>query len=417
MAAFETALIREKYHHAIEDWQKKNFPELDLLTKNWSQFFGTQTPFQLVAKIGKLNTATIEHGEFAGQPKITNAGDMVGNMFYSVRDIIRAQCSTELGSIQQHRLTLDAPVSNEAKYAILRIMAEELRHAYQMFWVLDHDETWNKPGHSDFAKETIEELLAMETGSHVLDAFNIEFLNFLDNAMFATVIDLVGKYQLEMQRIFSYAPMAQSMRPMLSEEGFHMATGRNIVKEIVVGEKDYSLEDVQKAINQWFPRGLEMFGNETGGYTAVHFSFKDKTNAQAQAEYIDEVKGIFEDVNVALVCKKLETQDRDEARKIVREVKAYGDPLRGISHEKLLHVPHPKFFRRRGLEEYTYQPFDIRGELLTENGKPIIAEKYFDYLSKILPLQYLKIKDFAQFQRHYREHETQSNIPKGGFLF
>ena len=72
----------------------------------------------------------------------------------------------------------------------------------------------------------------MELGGHVLDAFNIDFCDFLDNITYATVIDLVGKYQLEMQQAFSYAPMARSMGPMLQEEAFHLGSGRKLLKEI-----------------------------------------------------------------------------------------------------------------------------------------------------------------------------------------
>src|SRR5437867_3457066 len=198
---------------------------------------------------------------------------MAGHMFYTARDIVSAQASTELGSIQQHRLTLEEAPTDQMKISVLRIMAEELRHAYQMFWVFDHDTTWRKPGHPDVAKETMDELLAMRLGNHVLDAFNIPFFNFLDNVVFATVIDLVGKYQLEMQKVFSYAPMARSMGPMLSEERYHIGSGRGFLKELAIGAANnsgrYSTEDIQKALNSWIPRGLEMFGNERGGETAM----------------------------------------------------------------------------------------------------------------------------------------------------
>src|SRR5256885_1260062 len=268
LAAYTTETITPKYHDALVAWQKKNFPELEYLDKNWSTHYN-QTPFQLFAKIGKLSSDNILFGRMAGQPRFERAGDMVGNMFYTARDVVRAQASTELGSIQQHRLTLEEAPTDQMKMAVLRIMAEELRHAYQMFWVLSHDQTWKKPGHPDVAQETMDELLAMELGNHVLDAFNIPFANFLDNVVFATVIDLVGKYQLEMQKVFSYAPMARSMGPMLSEEGFHIGSGRGFLKELAVAATNdngrFSMDDIQRTINAWVPRGVEMFGNERGG--------------------------------------------------------------------------------------------------------------------------------------------------------
>ena len=64
----------------------------------------------------------------------------------------------------------------------------------------------------------VEDILSMQTGSHVLGAFNIEFDSFVDNVVFCALIDRVGKYQLSMQRISAYKPMAESMPKMLREE-------------------------------------------------------------------------------------------------------------------------------------------------------------------------------------------------------
>src|SRR5258706_1343189 len=293
-----------------------------------------------------------------GQPRFEQAGDMVGNMFYTARDIIRAQASTELGSIQQHRLTLEEAPTDQMKLAVLRIMAEELRHGYQMFWVFDHDKSWKKPGHPDVAQETMDELLSMELGNHVLDAFNIPFSNFLDNVVFATVIDLVGKYQLEMQKVFSYAPMARSMGPMLSEEGFHIGSGRGFLKELALGGH-YSVEEIQRAVNAWVPRGIEMFGNERGGETAMAFGFKDRNNGTAQAEYHGEVREVLELINVEIVKSRVKDITAPDARTLVREVQDTGEAIKGIRPEDLLFVPDVKFFRKRGLEEIPLIPYDL----------------------------------------------------------
>jgi 1,2-phenylacetyl-CoA epoxidase catalytic subunit len=405
MPNYTTTTITPKYHDAIVDWQKRNFPELELLEKHWDDYFRGQLPFELVAKVGDLKNDSIEVGQFEGRKKFDCARDMVGNMFFSSRDIIRAQCSTELGSIQQHRLTLDQAVSDKAKFAVLRIMAEELRHAYQMFWVLDHDPTWKKPGLGDVAKQTIEELLSMELGGHVLDAFNIDFKDFLDNVTYATVIDLVGKYQLEMQQVFSYSPMARSMGPMLQEEAFHLGSGRTLLREIgeraARDEGDYSVEDMQRALNLWFPRGLEMFGNEKGGETAVTFGFKDKTNGTAQAEYVAEVDDVVTKVNIAMVQQR--GFQRDEAREVVAEVRAGGEPKRGVKPEDLLFLPDVKFFRKRGIEEHVFRPYDVRGALITEGSKPISPDRYLEYLSTVLPPRFIGSREYDKYVSALRE--------------
>jgi benzoyl-CoA 2,3-dioxygenase component B len=414
LAAYTTDHITQKYHDALVGWQKKNFPELKFLEENWSKYYATQTPYQLMAKIGKLQSEAIQYGRFTGKPKIEQAGEMVGNMFYSARDIIRAQASTELGSIQQHRLTLEQAPTEQMKVAVLRIMAEELRHAYQMFWVFDHDPTWKKPGHPDIASETLDELLSMTLGNHVLDAFNIPFHNFLDNIVFATFIDLVGKYQLEMQKVFSYAPMGRSMGPMLSEEGYHIGSGRGFLRDLAVAATNdgakYSLQEIQKVLNAWIPRGVEMFGNERGGETSVAFGFKDRNNGTAQSEYYNEVREVVELVNVAIAQARVSEISAPDARSLVREVQDTCETMKGVSPEDLLYVPDTKFFRSRGMEELVYMPYDVRGELLMESGKPISGERYLDYLATTLPDYYLKTADFAK----YREGLLGYERPKGG---
>jgi 1,2-phenylacetyl-CoA epoxidase catalytic subunit len=281
-------------------------------------------------------------------------------------------------------------------------MAEELRHAYQMFWVLNHDHSWKKPGHPDIAQETMDELLTMELGNHVLDAFNIPFSNFLDNVIFATAIDLVGKYQLEMQKVFSYAPMARSMGPMLSEEGFHIGSGRGFLKELALGAMTdggrYSMDDIQRALNAWIPRGIEMFGNERGGETAVAFGFKDRNNGTAQAEYYGEVREVLELVNVEIVKAKVRDITAPDARTLVREVQDTGETIKGIQNEDLLFVPDVKFFRKRGVEEIALMPYDVHGTLLTDDGKPIAPEKYLGYLSTVLPDYFMKTREFEKYR-------------------
>ena len=403
-----TTTITQKYHDAIVDWQAKNFPELDILMKHWDDYFKGVTPFHLVAKVGDVPSDVIELGQYAGKRRFEHAREMVGNAFFSARDIVRAQCSTELGSIQQHRLTLDRAISDKGKFAVLRIMAEELRHAYQMFWVLDQDPTWKKPGLGDVAKQTIEELLSMELGGHVLDAFNIEFNDFLDNVTYATVIDLVGKYQLEMQQVFSYAPMARSMGPMLQEEAFHLGSGRKLLKEIgqmaARGDGDYSVEDLQRAMNLWYPRGLEMFGNEHGGETAVTFGFKDKTNGTAQSEYVEEVRGVVRNVNVAMVQERIPAISREDAHALIDEIERTGDPKQGISTADLLLLPNRKFFRKRGPEEHVFKPYDVRGQLLTEEGRELSPDGYLRYLSTALPPSFIGSREYNKYVDQMREY-------------
>jgi benzoyl-CoA 2,3-epoxidase subunit B len=248
----------------------------------------------------------------------------------------------------------------------------------------------------------------------VLDAFNIPFVNFLDNVIFATVIDLVGKYQLEMQKVFSYAPMGRSMGPMLSEEGFHIGSGRGFLRDLAVAAHNdtgkHSIDEMQQVLNMWVPRGVEMFGNERGGETSVAFGFKDRNNGTAQSEYYNEVREVLELVNIAVVQAKVKDTPAPEARTIVREVQDTKETVSGVSPKDLLFAPDVKFFRSRGMEEIAFMPYDINGNMITDNGKPVSGEKYLDYLSTVLPGYYFSGSEFAK----YREALLGREAPQPG---
>src|SRR5438876_531540 len=157
-------------------------------------------------------------------------------------------------------------------------MAEELHHGYQMVHLLTSAD-WS-PVTDTKAADMVEEILSMQTGSHLLAAFNLEYDSFLDNVVFAAFIDRVGKYQLTMQKISAYKPYASSMPPMLREEAFHLAAGviplRRWVEAAARGDGYITMQDIQKATHKWFGRGLEMFGDERGGDTNVRFGLKDE---------------------------------------------------------------------------------------------------------------------------------------------
>src|SRR5438093_7288596 len=161
-----------------------------------------------------------------------------------------------------------------------------------MAGVLTLDKGWDEPRWGrHWATEIMEELFSMKPGEHVLDAFNIEFKSLLDTSTFLALIDRVGKYQLEMQHHFLYGPMALSMPYMRwLEESYHLAAGEKLLKAIAVaGALDggnFGLEDVERSLNMWSPRGLEMFGYELVG-AAVKGLVKYHWQVEAQLRCVD----------------------------------------------------------------------------------------------------------------------------------
>lgn len=239
----------------------------------------------------------------------------------------------------------------------------------------------------------------MQTGSHVLDAFNLEYDSFVDNVVFAAVIDRVGKYQLSMQRVCSYKPFAASMPPMLREEAFHLAAGviplRRWVQRAAQGNALITTAAIQKAFNKWMPRGLEMFGHEKGGDSNIRFGFKNMKNAEAQSLYYDECRRMVADLNQRFIRARLPKLSPEEAEALAERLLRDRAKHDGISHEDLIQLPDKAFFRRKGDSAFTMVGFS--GETFTG------VEEYVRHLAGHLPEPYLHSRDMKQYVESLRQ--------------
>jgi len=387
-----TTTIPKKFHDAVVRWQEQFLPDYDLLIENWQKYFPTDTEFRLCAYRENGMCGQIEVGDNKGKDKYTKSGDMEQVQAGHLLAAVRAQASTEFGSIQQHQLTLARAQNAQDQFWVLRMMAEELRHGYQMLHLLLEDD-WSAVSDQSGA-EMVEEILQMRTGSHILGAFNIDFDSFVDNIVFCALIDRVGKYQLSMQKISAYSPMAESMPQMLREEAFHLATGvvpmRRWVEDAAQGQIYVTMDVIQKHLNKWIPRGLEMFGHEKGGATNVRYGLKPMANAEAQQQYYDEVAKLVRDLNLRYIRARDESLSHGESREVYRRMIEEGETVDGVGvPEDLLHMPDPRFFRRRGVPAFELVGFD--GETFDD------VETYVRHVVRCLPEQYRSGRDFKGY--------------------
>ena len=396
-------MLPPAYHEAVEHWQRHNFPEYPELARRWQQYFPKDQEFCLCARIEKGMPAEVQVGDRAGQPKAIVPKELDRDAAEQLLAIIRAQASTEFGSIQQHHGTFDRANDPQDQTWVLRVMAEELRHGYQMLHLLTSADWSNvtdtKP------QDMVEEILSMKTGSHVLAAFNLEYDSFGDSIVFAAFIDRVGKYQLTMQKVNAYAPMAASMPPMLREEAFHLAAGVIPMRrwmEAAARDRNATLDvpTIQKMISKWFPRGLEMFGDERGGQTNVKLGLKDMANKEAQDRYIAECEKMLDDINIRYVRAKLAHLSRDDADAAFERIKK-GDTVEGIRRDDLLRLPDRRFFRRRG--EPAFHMIGVNGEQFTD------VEEYIAHALAHLPEAYhasIDVRHWIEMQRKVANGET-----------
>lgn len=386
----KTSTLPKPFHQAVLRWKEVFLPDYDFLLENWDKHFPNDPEFQLCAYRELGMCSEIECGDLKGKPKFQKAGEMIPEQAHHLFGAIRAQASTEFGSIQQHRLTLARAQEEEEQFWILRMMAEELRHGYQMLHLLVEDD-WSSVS-KESASDLIEDVLSMNTGSHLLGAFNIDFDSFVDNVVFCALIDRVGKYQLAMQKISAYKPMAESMPQMLREEAFHLAAGvvpmRRWATAAARGETFVTMEVLQKAINKWLPRGLEMFGDERGGGTNVRFGLKPMKNAEAQAQFYQEVEKLVRDLNLRYLRARIADLTHAGSEEALDRVLA-GETVAGVRREDLLYVPAMEFFRRRGVP--AFRLVGAQGETFAT-----VAE-YLQHLIRTLPEAYRASRDFKDY--------------------
>lgn len=416
-------------HNRLLDWLDEAFPEhltitrADQKTDNWNKYFKGTPRFQLIGKLAEVHEKSkadpmtgrqqggvypfIQFGMYEGQEKFTSARDAGYNFADRLITILDVQGQTEIGSVQQHRVTVNSDellsMPPVVQANIIRVSAEEGRHLYQVIYMLDNErDNWIWTGHTrNPGEDTIEKLLNIKMGEYRLEAFNIKWDNILDAGVYMSLIDLVGKYQLEMQTFSSYLPMSRSMACMLDEEFFHTGTGRamffSYIERSAADKGDYSLDVIQRTFNLWFSYALEMFGDIRGGESNITLGIKAKTNKQAQDEYIKEVR----------------TQIVRSANRRIAKIRApKAAPGTFDLGEEEFYLPDTRFFRREALEE-ALEPYDVHGNLMSCS-----PEEYFNYLTTVLPEYYCKSGDFQRYKEHFREvWKTGSKVVRGHFAF
>jgi len=88
------------------------------------------------ARFAQGTSDLIEFGDLVGQPKARSPLVLQPEAAKQVLAIISARASTEFGLIQQHYQTLDRAQDDRTRAWVLRVMAEELRHRYQMITLI-----------------------------------------------------------------------------------------------------------------------------------------------------------------------------------------------------------------------------------------------------------------------------------------
>ena len=144
-------------------------------------------------------------------------------------------------------------------------------------------------------------VLSWPNQKRYLDAFRGIIQTWEDFAVFGFLIDRVGRYQLEEFMGCTYQPLERILPQIMKEEIGHIGYGQSKTAELAAGG-DTAREKVQKALDFWYVKALDMFGrsDSTRDRRYLHWGLKRRTNAQARQEFIQEVNPLIEKIGLKI---------------------------------------------------------------------------------------------------------------------
>ncbi|MEZ5990576.1 MAG: benzoyl-CoA 2,3-epoxidase subunit BoxB [Planctomycetota bacterium] len=333
----------EKWQPAFLDWWRELGP---------SDFNADQVYLRTAVGVGKGGWAHFDYvkmpdyrwGIFLadGDPlRKIHFGDNLGEVCWQevpgefrnrLRRLIVTQGDTEPASVEQQRMLGHTAPSLADLRSLFQVNVEEGRHLWAMVYLLH---TYFGADGRDEADAMLERHSGDPDSPRILEAFNEPIDTWLDFFCFTTFTDRDGKYQLAALAESAFDPLARSTQFMLNEEAYHMQTGENGVGRVLhrtaeltregtdprtVGALPFDL--VQRYINFWASRSMDLFGGEDSTNAAESFA------AGLKGRY-REGDGIYKDPKALNAQYKIGVPEGD--RLVEREI-----PLRRAMNALLL---------------------------------------------------------------------------------
>lgn len=201
-----------------------------------------------------------------------------------LKRVLAIQADCEIGGPHLYvRSILPAAPSKVDQLIVARTAAEEADHYRKVARLAGE------------VGEDVSHLLSRPNRERYVNAFRGSITSWEEFAVFGFLIDRVGRYQLEEFIGGSYAPLDRILPDIIVEELGHIDYGHTKTAEFAAAG-GAAKERIQRVIDAWYPKALDMFGNSTSRRSERyrHWGLKRRTNTQARAEYISEVNPLIQ---------------------------------------------------------------------------------------------------------------------------
>ena len=341
----------------------ENFDDWVDVFHQWHDDIGYPTEllgkdYTFETRLDEIESNEIEFGHFAGKPKWEKLTDIPDQRIRdSLAHLIEFQGDTEFASVEQQKNLLERAPTQFDLDNIIRINREEMRHGWQMSYVL-------VTHFGESGKKQSLRLLERRANENtrLLGSFNEPVLNWLDFFTYTSFIDRDGKYQLNMLSRSAFAPLGRSMLPMLQEEAYHLAQGNIGLMRIVKAGK-IPTTIMQKYFNKWLSTAFDLFGQDES--SSAHWAYEWGLKGRYDEQLYDAPADM----------DKLNELSRST---FFKEVSALVDALNHYvpKEQPRLRIPDDKFHRNIG--QYAGQSYSIDGNLLS-------PEDYEKHLKEVMP--------------------------------
>ena len=209
-----------------------------------------------------------------------------------LRRVLAIQADCEIGgpNLYVKDILPTAPTRLD-QLIVARTAAEEMDHYRKMAKIA-----------GDFGVD-VSYVLSRPNQERYVEAFRGQIQTWEDFAVFGFLIDRVGRYQLEEFIDCSYLPLARAVEDpdILREEEGHIDFGTNCTAEYAAKGGE-SKERIQKAIDYWYVKGLDMFGNSVSRRSEryIYWGLKRRPNAVARQQYKDEVDALIKQMGLVI---------------------------------------------------------------------------------------------------------------------
>jgi benzoyl-CoA 2,3-dioxygenase component B len=314
--------------------------------------------YHFETKLGDVESNEIEFGHFSGGSKWEKLTDIPDQRIQdALAHLIEFQGDTEFASVEQQKNLLERAPTQFDLQNIIRINREEMRHGWQMSYLLV---TYFGESGKGQARRLLERRANEKT--RLLGSFNEPVLNWLDFFTYTSFIDRDGKYQLNMLSRSAFAPLGRSTLPMLQEEAYHLAQGNiGLMRIVKAGRIPTAI--IQKYFNKWLSTAFDLFGQDES--STAHWA------------YVWGLKGRYDEhlYEQPADMSKLNELSRST---FFKEVSALVDALnRHIpADQPRLRIPNDKF--RRSIGAYAGMTYSVDGVLLSQKD-------YQKHLREVIP--------------------------------